>query len=86
MLRLLEELPMTTWPLQSGLKAMRTLCGNPDANGDGSPDPSWVRKYLTTIAPPFPMFYAGKPVRMIAVNRGCARRCWPPWATSRTIT
>lgn len=62
----------TIWPLQSDLKAMRAKFGNPDANNDGAPDPAWVRDHLTTIVPPYAMFYAGKPVRLITVNRACA--------------
>lgn len=60
------------WPLQSDLAGMRALYGNPDANGDGAPDPSWSAHYLTTITPPYAIFYSGKPVHAITVNRGCA--------------
>ncbi len=63
---------VTQWPLQSDLVAMRARFGNPDANGDGAPDPAWAAKWLTTITPPYAMFYAGKPVRAITVNRGCS--------------
>lgn len=64
---------MTVWPKQSDLKAMRALYGNPDANGDGAPDPSWVAKYLTTIVPPYQMYYGVTPVKRITVNRGCSK-------------
>ena len=63
---------MTVWPLQSDLVAMRAIFGNPDANNDGAADPVWTRTHLTTIVPPYAMFYAGKPVRAITVNRGCS--------------
>lgn len=60
------------FPLQSDLAAMRALYGNPDANNDGAADPAWAAKYLTTITPPYAMFYDGKPVKKITVNKGCA--------------
>jgi hypothetical protein len=62
----------TTWPLQSDLKAMRAVYGNPDANNDGAADLSWTAQHLTTIVPPYAMFYAGKRVSKITVNRACA--------------
>lgn len=67
-----------SWPNQA---AMNAFYGNPDANRDGSPDPSWSSTYLTTIIPPYPMVLAwdankdGKlndPVRAITVNKKCA--------------
>lgn len=64
------------WPLQSDLKAMTALYGNPDANGDGAPDPAWAAKYLTTIVPPYRMVLAWDKkavVSKITVNRGCAQ-------------
>lgn len=63
---------MTTWPLQSDLAAMHAAFGNPDANNDGAPDPSWMRTHLTSIVLPYALFYAGKPVRSITVNRAIA--------------
>lgn len=60
------------WPLQSDTKAMNALYGNPDANGDGAADPAWAALWLTTIYPPYAMFYDGKPVKRITVNKGCA--------------
>lgn len=60
------------WPMQSDLAAMRKLYGNPDANGDGAADPTWVSRYLTTIVPPYRMIYGNAPVRKITVNKGCA--------------
>lgn len=62
----------TTWPLQSDLAAMHAMFGNPDANNDGAPDPAWVRGHLTTIVPPYQLFYAGKPVRAVTLNRAIA--------------
>lgn len=61
------------WPLQSDLAAMRKLFGNPDANGDGSADPQWVARHLTTIVPPYRMIYGNAPVRKITVNTACAK-------------
>lgn len=63
---------MKNWPNQNDLAALHALYGNPDANNDGAPDSNWVYHYLTTIKPPYAMFYDGKPVRLITVNRGCA--------------
>lgn len=63
----------TIWPLQSDTAAMHALYGNPDANGDGAADPSWVAKYLTTIVPPYAMFYGATRIKAITVNRGCAK-------------
>jgi hypothetical protein len=63
---------MTIWPLQSDLAAMHAAFGNPDANGDGAPDPSWVREHLTTIVPPYGLFYGASPVKAITVNRAVA--------------
>lgn len=62
----------TIWPLQSDLAGMYAVFGNPDANGDGAPDPGWVSRYLTTIKPPYQMFYGTTPIKAITVNRGCA--------------
>ena len=61
-----------TWPLQSDLAAVHALFGNPDANGDGAPDPSWAAAHLTTIVPPYAMNYAGQPVRAITCNKAIA--------------
>lgn len=63
------------WPLQSDAAAMNKLYGNPDANGDGAPDPAWATKHLTTIVPPYRMVLAWDTkhvVKKITVNKGCA--------------
>lgn len=65
-------MPAKVWPLQSDAAAMNKLYGNPDANGDGAPDPQWAAKWLTTIVPPYQMYYDGKPIKRITVNKGCA--------------
>jgi len=57
------------WPLQSDLKAMRKVYGNPDANGDGSVDPTWVANNLTAIVPPYQFYYGGKKVSKITLHR-----------------
>mgnify|MGYP006921305174 CR=1 FL=1 len=62
----------TLWPKQSDLAGMRKTFGNPDANGDGAADPAWVASHLTTIVPPYPLFYAGKRVKKITVNKAIA--------------
>lgn len=66
------SIPATHWPLQSDLKGMRALYGNPDKNRDGTADLSWTAACLTEIVPPYRMFYAGKPVKRITVNRACS--------------
>lgn len=63
---------MTIWPKQNDLAAMHATFGNPDANNDGAPDPSWVAAHLTTIIPPYAIFYGGKPVHAITVNKAVA--------------
>lgn len=70
--RIAMTIPATHWPLQSDVAAMRKLYGTPDKNGDGAPDSSWTSTYLTEIIPPYAMFYNGKPVGKITVNRMCS--------------
>ena len=59
------------WPIQ-GSPEFIALFGNPDTNGDGAPDPSWVTKHLTTIVPPYQMFYGNAKISRITVNTACA--------------
>lgn len=61
-----------TWPLQSDRAAMHSVFGNPDANGDGAPDPKWVAEHLTTIVPPYQMFYGQTPIKRITCNKAIA--------------
>lgn len=63
---------MTIWPKQNDLAGLRAMFGNPDKNNDGAADPSWMHDHLTTIVPPYALFYAGKPVHMITVNKAIA--------------
>lgn len=58
---------MTDWPNQS-TAALNKFYGNPD-NGSGSADLDWQRANLTTIIPPYPMFYDGKKVGKITVHK-----------------
>jgi hypothetical protein len=59
---------MNKWPKQSGVDA---FYGNPrGANGHASE--RWKTRNLTTIKPPFKMYYAGKPVTSITVHKKCA--------------
>jgi len=48
--------------------------GNPDADGDGLPSVKWETENLTTIVPPFPMFWAWSlsPVKSIKIHKKCA--------------
>lgn len=63
---------MTIWPKQNDLSAMHAMFGNPDANNDGAADLAWARTWLVTITPAYPLFYAGKPVLRITVNKAIA--------------
>lgn len=63
---------MTVWPLQSDRKAMVAVFGNPDGNGDGTADLSWIAAHLVAIVPPYQLYYAGKPVKTITVNKAIA--------------
>lgn len=60
-----------SWPTQSPA-ALNAFYGNPDANGDGTPDLKWQQENLTTIMPPFPMFYDGKKVSKITIHKKAA--------------
>lgn len=57
---------MNNWPKQS---LMAGFYGNPDANNDGVADLKWQQENLTTIAPPYPMFYDGTPVKKITCHK-----------------
>lgn len=61
---------MTDWPNQS-IAALNKFYGNPD-NGSGSADLDWQRANLTTIVPPYAMFYDGKKVGKITVHKKVA--------------
>lgn len=65
-------MPTQNWPLQSDLKAMHAVFGNPDANGDGAPDPAWVAAHLTSIVPPYQMFYGTTPIKRLTCNKAIA--------------
>lgn len=58
---------MTDWPNQT-TTALNKFYGNPD-NGSGSADLDWQRENLTTITPPYAMFYDGKKVTKITVHK-----------------
>lgn len=49
--------------------------GNPDRNGDGVADSTWVTENITRIVPPYPMFWSWnkEPVRTIALHKKCAK-------------
>lgn len=64
---------MTQWPKQSDLAALHALFGNPDANGDGAADPGWYAAHMTTIVPPYQMFYGKTPVTRISCNKAIAQ-------------
>lgn len=57
---------MNAWPKQSEMTA---FYGNPDANKDGKPDPAWEAANIVFIAPPYQLFYDGKPVTRIRCHR-----------------
>ena len=59
---------MAQWPLQSECDA---FYGDPrGANGQASP--AWMKANLVPIVPPFPMTFAGKPIKSIQIHRKCA--------------
>lgn len=60
--------PSSRWPLQSPV-AMNAFFGDPDVNNDAAPDVDWQNKNLVPLEPPYPLFYAGKPVKKITVHR-----------------
>lgn len=65
----MPDLSPQKWP---GKADMNAFYGNPDVNNDGAADLDWQAKNLTMIAAPYMMFYGGKQVRNITVNRRCA--------------
>ncbi len=58
---------MNKWPKQNPA-AMNAFYGDPDVNNDLTQDLDWAVKNLTQIVPPYPMFYAGKPVKLITCH------------------
>lgn len=53
--------------------ALKSFYGNPDANGDGQPDPRWEAEYLTYIIPPYPMQWSwGGVCKKIRIHKKCA--------------
>lgn len=63
---------MTNWPSQNDHAALISMFGNPDANGDGAPDPAWFSAHMTTIVPPYQMYYGPTPISRITCNRAIA--------------
>lgn len=59
------------WPSQAPA-AMNTFYGDPDVNHDGVADLAWQKKNLTTIVPPYRMYYDGEPVKRITVHKKIA--------------
>lgn len=48
---------------------MNAYYGNPDANGDGSPDPAWEGANLVRFVPPYPMVLAWAPETPVSFIR-----------------
>ena len=57
-----------TWPLQSQCDS---YYGNPRGR-NGNASAQWEKANLTRISPPFKMYFAGKPVTSISINKKCA--------------
>ena len=57
-----------TWPLQSQCDS---FYGNPRGR-NGQPSGVWESANLTRITSPFKMYFAGKPVQSIRINKKCA--------------
>lgn len=66
--------------------ALNRFYGNPDANGDGAPDLKWQQENLTTITPPFPMFYDGKKVNKITCHKKIAEALLAALVKVKSIT
>ncbi len=64
---------MNAWPRQDQV-SMRAFYGDPDSNADGLPDADFESKYLTFIAPPYPMVFSWnmQSVGRIKINKRCA--------------
>jgi hypothetical protein len=62
---------MYNWPKQTPSQ-LNNFYGNPDLNGDGAADLAWAHKNLTSITPPYQMFYGDRPIKAITVHRLCA--------------
>lgn len=58
---------MALWPKQS---ECNTFYGNP--RGRNGASPSWESANLTLITPPYPVLFAGKPVRGLRVHKKCS--------------
>lgn len=76
---------MSDWPKQTPA-ALNAFYGNPDANGDGSPDLKWQQDNLTTITPPYPMFYDGKKVSKISCHKKIAEALLAALVKVKAIT
>lgn len=55
---------------------LNAFYGNPDANGDGRPDPKWEAANLVRIEPPYFMTWSWNdvPVKAITLHRRCAEQ------------
>lgn len=63
---------MNAWPHETDVAK---FYGNPDANGDGRPDPVWERENLTRVTPPWKMIAAWPPftpIRLFWIHKKCA--------------
>lgn len=60
-----------TFPSYNQLNA---FYGNPDANGDGSPDLQWEVHNIVKIAPPYRLFWSwsGEKVKTLRIHNKCA--------------
>lgn len=75
-------MPVNNWPKQT-LAEMNAFYGNPDKNNDGAPDIDWQQQNLTTIIPPYDLYYPrqnsngtitkrGTKFSKITINKACA--------------
>ena len=64
---------ITTWPRQSAAE-MNAFYGNPDADHNGVPDPTWEAANIVKLVPPYRMVLAwapDQPVKAIRIHRKC---------------
>jgi len=59
------------WPRY---KDLNEFYGNPDGDCDGMPSPKWEADNLTSIVPPYPMYWSWsmQPVKSIKIHKKCA--------------
>lgn len=60
---------MPTWPKDT-MAARIAFYGDP--RGPNGVNPRWYAQNVVSIKPPYPMTYAGKPIKTISIHKKCA--------------